>query len=144
MRVSFDLGIHGGFGRDGTLRLLEAIQDYQHRTGIEVWFYQAGSSEMFGLVQQVPHRNNAVLSAVHMPVPRSMHWQTVNYRKLIIYLRVMEYCLTTSPRRGETFVTRKITRARPHSVGDQKKLHGGNLDAKRDWGMPRITSGQCG
>ena len=125
----------------GTLRLLEAVRDYQNRTSIPVRFYQAGSSEMFGLVQAVPQNESTPF------YPRSpyacakvyAHWQTVNYRE--------SYNLFTcngilfnheSPRRGETFVTRKITRAVAKIVaGKQKKLYLGNLDAKRDWGYAK-------
>lgn len=125
----------------GTLRLLEAIRDYQGRTGIEVRFYQAGSSEMYGLVQEVPQKETTPF------YPRSpyacakvyAHWQTVNYRESY-HLFACNGILFNheSPRRGETFVTRKITRAIARIVaGKQKKLYMGNLDAKRDWGYAK-------
>lgn len=125
----------------GTLRLLEAIRDYQGRTGDQIRFYQAGSSEMYGKVQEIPQSETTPF------YPRSpyacakvyAHWQTINYRE--------SYDLFTcngilfnheSPRRGETFVTRKITRAIARIVaGQQKKLYLGNLDAKRDWGYAK-------
>ena len=125
----------------GTLRLLEAIKDYQQRTGIQVRYYQAGSSEMFGKVQEVPQKESTPF------YPRSpyacgkvyAHWQTINHRE--------SYGLFTcngilfnheSPRRGETFVTRKITRALARIVaGHQQKLYLGNLDSKRDWGYAK-------
>lgn len=125
----------------GTLRLLEAIRDYQHRTGIEVRFYQAGSSEMYGLVQEVPQKETTPF------YPRSpyacakvyAHWQTVNYRESYDLFACNGILFNhESPRRGETFVTRKITRAVARIVaGKQKKIYMGNLDAKRDWGYAK-------
>lgn len=125
----------------GTLRILEAIRDYQRRTGIEVRFYQAGSSEMFGLVQAVPQKEDTPF------YPRSPyacakvygHWQTVNYRESYNMFACNGILFNhESPRRGETFVTRKITRAVARIVaGNQKKLYMGNLDSKRDWGYAK-------
>ncbi|BAY85749.1 GDP-mannose 4,6-dehydratase [Calothrix parasitica NIES-267] len=125
----------------GTLRLLEAIRDYQQRTGIEVRFYQAGSSEMFGLVQAVPQKETTPF------YPRSPyacakvygHWQTVNYRESYNMFACNGILFNhESPRRGETFVTRKITRAVARIVaGKQKKIYMGNLDSKRDWGYAK-------
>ncbi len=125
----------------GTLRLLEAIRDYQHRTGIEVRFYQAGSSEMFGKVQEIPQKETTPF------YPRSpyacakvySHWQTINYRESYNLFACNGILFNhESPRRGETFVTRKITRALARIVeGSQKKLYLGNLDAKRDWGYAK-------
>ena len=125
----------------GTLRLLEAIRDYQHRTGIEVRFYQAGSSEMYGLVQEIPQKESTPF------YPRSpyacakvyAHWQTINYRESYGMFACNGILFNhESPRRGETFVTRKITRAVARIVaGKQKKIYMGNLDAKRDWGYAK-------
>lgn len=125
----------------GTLRLLEAIRDYQQRTGIQVRFYQAGSSEMYGLVQAVPQTETTPF------YPRSpyacakvyAHWQTVNYRESYGLFACNGILFNhESPRRGETFVTRKITRAVAGIVaGKQKKIYMGNLDAKRDWGYAK-------
>ncbi|NEP12484.1 MAG: GDP-mannose 4,6-dehydratase [Symploca sp. SIO2C1] len=125
----------------GTLRLLEAIRDYRHRTGIDVRFYQAGSSEMFGKVQEVPQKETTPF------YPRSpyscakvyAHWQTVNHRESYEIFACNGILFNhESPRRGETFVTRKITRAISRIVaGQQKKLYLGNLDAKRDWGYAK-------
>lgn len=125
----------------GTLRLLEAIREYQERTGKQVKFYQAGSSEMFGLVQEVPQRETTPF------YPRSpyacakvyAHWQTVNYREAYNLFACNGILFNhESPRRGETFVTRKITRAVARIVaGQQNKLYLGNLDAKRDWGYAK-------
>jgi GDPmannose 4,6-dehydratase len=125
----------------GTLRLLEAVRDYQSRTQQEVRFYQAGSSEMFGLVQAVPQSETTPF------YPRSpyacakvyAHWQTVNYRESYGLFACNGILFNhESPRRGETFVTRKITRAIARIVaGQQNKLYLGNLDAKRDWGYAK-------
>lgn len=125
----------------GTLRLLEAVRDYQQRTGKQVRFYQAGSSEMFGLVQETPQRETTPF------YPRSpyacakvyAHWQTVNYRESYDLFACNGILFNhESPRRGETFVTRKITRAVARiKAGLQQKLYLGNLDAKRDWGYAK-------
>ena len=125
----------------GTLRLLEAIRDYQHRTNCDVRFYQAGSSEMYGLVQAVPQKEDTPF------YPRSPyacakvygHWQTVNYRESYNMFACNGILFNhESPRRGETFVTRKITGAVARIVaGKQKKLYMGNLDSKRDWGYAK-------
>lgn len=125
----------------GTLRLLEAIRDYRQRTGIDVRFYQAGSSEMFGKVQEIPQMETTPF------YPRSpyacakvyAHWQTINYRESYGMFACNGILFNhESPRRGETFVTRKITRAIARIVGgQQKKLYLGNLDSKRDWGYAK-------
>ncbi|ARV60965.1 GDP-mannose 4,6-dehydratase [Nostocales cyanobacterium HT-58-2] len=125
----------------GTLRLLEAVRDYQQRTGIEVRFYQAGSSEMYGKAQAIPQNETTPF------YPRSpyacakvyAHWQTVNYRESYGLFACNGILFNhESPRRGETFVTRKITRAVARILaGKQKKLYMGNLDAKRDWGYAK-------
>ena len=125
----------------GTLRLLEAIRDYQKLRGIEVRFYQAGSSEMFGKVQDVPQKETTPF------YPRSpyacakvyAHWQTLNYRESYNMFACNGILFNhESPRRGETFVTRKITRAIARIIaGKQKKLYLGNLDSKRDWGYAK-------
>ncbi|MBD2101753.1 GDP-mannose 4,6-dehydratase [Leptolyngbya sp. FACHB-261] len=125
----------------GTLRLLEAVRDYQQRTGIQVRFYQAGSSEMFGLVQAVPQSETTPF------YPRSpyacakvyAHWQTINYRESYGLFACNGILFNhEGPRRGETFVTRKVTRALARIMaGQQDKLYLGNLDAKRDWGYAK-------
>jgi GDPmannose 4,6-dehydratase len=125
----------------GTLRLLEAIRDYRHRTSIDVHFYQAGSSEMYGKVQDVPQKETTPF------YPRSpyacakvyAHWQTVNHRESYGIFACNGILFNhESPRRGETFVTRKITRAIARIVaGKQKKIYLGNLDSKRDWGYAK-------
>lgn len=125
----------------GALRLLEAIREYQQRTGIEVRFYQAGSSEMYGKVLEVPQKETTPF------YPRSpyscakvyAHWQTINYRESYDLFACNGILFNhESPRRGETFVTRKITRAVARIVaGKQKDLYLGNLDSKRDWGYAK-------
>jgi len=125
----------------GTLRLLEAIRDYQHRTGIQVRYYQAGSSEMFGKVQDIPQRESTPF------YPRSpyacakvyAHWQTVNYRESYDLFACNGILFNhESPRRGETFVTRKITRAVARiATQQQQQIYLGNLDSKRDWGYAK-------
>ncbi|MGB5916778.1 MAG: GDP-mannose 4,6-dehydratase, partial [Phormidesmis sp.] len=125
----------------GALRLLEAIRDYQQRTGEEVRFYQAGSSEMFGKVQHVPQSEETPF------YPRSpyscakvyAHWQTINYRESYDMFATNGILFNhESPRRGETFVTRKITRAIARIIANkQDKLYMGNLDAQRDWGYAK-------
>ena len=119
----------------GTIILLEAIRD----TCPEARFYQAGSSEMFGKVQESPQTETT-----HF-YPRSpygcakvfAHWQTINYREAYGAFACNGILFNhESPRRGETFVTRKITRAATRiKEGLQKKLYLGNLEAKRDWGF---------
>jgi len=121
----------------GTVRLLEAIRE----TGIKPRFYQASSSEMYGKVQEVPQTERTPF------YPRSpyacakvySYWITVNFRESY-GLHASNGILFNheSPRRGETFVTRKITRAIAHILcGLQDKLYMGNLDAKRDWGYAK-------
>jgi GDPmannose 4,6-dehydratase len=142
VRVSFDSPEYTADSVGmGALRLLEAIRDYQQRTGIEVRFYQAGSSEMYGKVQEIPQKETTPF------YPRSpyacakvyAHWQTVNYRESYGMFACNGILFNhESPRRGETFVTRKITRAVARIVaGHQKKLYMGNLDSKRDWGYAK-------
>lgn len=121
----------------GTVRILEAIREVD----LDTRFYQAGSSEMFGRVQEIPQTETTSF------YPRSpyacakvyAHWVTVNYRESYDLFACNGSCSTTSHhRRGETFVTRKITRAIAHiRAGLQDKLFLGNLDAKRDWGYAK-------
>jgi GDPmannose 4,6-dehydratase len=118
----------------GTLRLLDAIRE----TEIQTRFYQASSSEMYGKVQEIPQSEKTPF------YPRSpygcakvyAYWMTVNYRESYnLYACNGILFNHESPRRGETFVTRKITRALARILaGKQNKLYLGNLDAKRDWG----------
>ncbi|MBE9537149.1 MAG: GDP-mannose 4,6-dehydratase [Proteobacteria bacterium] len=123
----------------GTLRILEALRDYRDRTSHDVRFYQACSSEMFGKVVETPQKETTPF------YPRSPYavakvfgyWQVVNYREAYGIFGVNGILFNhESPRRGETFVTRKITRAATRiKLGLQEKLYLGNLDAKRDWGF---------
>ena len=138
VRVSFDCPEYtADITGTGTVRLLEAIRE----TGIKPRFYQASSSEMYGMVREVPQTEATPF------YPRSPYgcakvfsfWLTVNYRESY-GLHASNGILFNheSPRRGETFVTRKITRAVAHiKAGLQKKLYLGNLDAKRDWGYAK-------
>ena len=137
VRVSFDIPEYSAeVGALGTLRLLEAIRE----TGLQkTRFYQASSSELYGKVQEVPQRESTPF------YPRSpyavaklyAYWITVNYRESYNLFACNGILFNhESPRRGETFVTRKITRAAAAiKLGLQSKLYLGNLDAKRDWGF---------
>jgi GDPmannose 4,6-dehydratase len=136
VRVSFDQpGYTVEVDALGTLILLEAIRD----AAPQARFYQAGSSEMFGKVQEVPQRESTPF------YPRSpygcaklfAHWQTVNYREAYGLFACNGILFNhESPRRGETFVTRKITRAATRiKEGLQEALYLGNLEARRDWGF---------
>ena len=138
VRVSFDCPEYTtDITATGAVRILEAIRE----TGMKPRFYQASSSEMYGLVQAVPQSETTPF------YPRSpyacaklyAHWVTVNYRESY-GLHASSGILFNheSPRRGETFVTRKITRAVAHILlGLQDKLYLGNLDSKRDWGYAK-------
>jgi len=138
VRVSFDIPEYtGDVTAIGALRVLEGIR----KIGLKTRFYQASSSEMFGLVQAVPQSESTPF------YPRSpyaaakvyAHWITVNYRESYNMFACSGILFNhESPRRGETFVTRKITRAVARiKAGIQEKLYLGNLDAKRDWGYAR-------
>jgi GDPmannose 4,6-dehydratase len=138
VRVSFDSPEYtADITGTGTVRLLEAIRE----TGIQPRFYQASSSEMYGLVREVPQTESTPF------YPRSpygcakvfSYWVTVNYRESY-GMHASNGILFNheSPRRGETFVTRKITRAVAHiQAGLQDKLFLGNLEARRDWGYAK-------
>lgn len=140
VRVSFDVPEStGDIVGLGTQRILEAIRETDLIR--DVRFYQASSSEMFGKVQEVPQKETTPFW------PRSpyacakvyAHWLTVNYRESY-GLHASSGILFNheSPRRGETFVTRKITRAATRiKMGLQDALYLGNLDAKRDWGYAK-------
>jgi len=122
----------------GTLRLLVALRDYAQQHGRSIRYYQAGSSEMFGA--SPPPQNESTPFYPRNPYAVSKvaaHWYAVNYREaygLFICNGIMFN--HESPQRGETFVTRKVTRAIGRiKEGMQEKLFLGNLDAKRDWGF---------
>jgi GDPmannose 4,6-dehydratase len=134
VRVSFDIpeytfDITGG----GTLRLLEAIRESE----VQTRFYQASSSEIFG--SSPPPQNESTPFHPRSPyaiAKLAAYWSTVNYREAYGMFAVNGILFNhESPRRGETFVTRKITRAVARiKAGLQDKLYMGNLDAERDWG----------
>jgi GDPmannose 4,6-dehydratase len=136
VRVSFDMPIYTvDADALGTLRLLEAIRSCKKPAK----FYQASSSEMYGKAVETPQTEKTPF------YPRSPYgcakaysfWQTVNYREAYGLFACNGILFNhESPRRGETFVTRKITRAATRiKLGLQDKLYLGNLDAKRDWGF---------
>jgi GDPmannose 4,6-dehydratase len=121
----------------GTLRLLESLRDYMMNTGRHVRCYQAGSSEMFGSApppqnEQTPFHPRSPYAASKV----AAHYYAVNYREAYAMFVCNGILFNhESPRRGETFVTRKITRALGRIVaGLQQQLYLGNLDAQRDWG----------
>jgi GDPmannose 4,6-dehydratase len=136
VRVSFDQPVYTvASDALGTINLLEAIRD----TRKPVKFYQASSSEMYGKVVETPQKET---TPFHPRSPYACakvysYWQTVNYRESYGMFAVNGILFNhESPRRGETFVTRKITRAATRiKEGLQDKLFLGNLDAKRDWGF---------
>jgi GDPmannose 4,6-dehydratase len=122
----------------GTLRLLEAVRDHQRQHGCTVRFYQAGSSEMFG--SSPPPQNENTPFHPRSPYAASKaaaHWYAVNYREAYdLFISNGILFNHESPRRGETFVTRKITRAVGRiKLGLQTTLYLGNMDARRDWGF---------
>jgi GDPmannose 4,6-dehydratase len=135
VRVSFDIPEYtADITGVGTIRILEAMRE----TGVKARFYQASSSEMFGKVQEIPQTEKTPFW------PRSpygvakvfSYWATINYRESY-GLHASNGILFNheSPRRGENFVTRKISRAVAEiKLGRRKKLLLGNLDARRDWG----------
>ncbi len=122
----------------GTLRLLEAVRDYQDRMGRQVRIYQASSSEMFGAApppqsEKTPFYPRSPYACAKVYA----YWQVINYREAYDLFACNGILFNhESPRRGETFVTRKITRAATRiKLGLQDKLYLGNLEAKRDWGF---------
>lgn len=140
VRVSFDMPIYTAETvAMGALKLLEAVRDFKERSGIDVRYYQASSSEQYGKVVETPQVETTPF------YPRSpyacakvmAHWATVNYRESYgLHASCGILFNHESPRRGETFVTRKITRAVGRiKMGLQEKVFLGNLDSKRDWGF---------
>jgi len=124
----------------GTLRLLEAVRDYRDRTKHELRFYQAGTSEMFGATPPPQAEGTAFYPRSPYAVAKVFaYWQTINYREAYqLYACNGILFNHESERRGETFVTRKITRAATRiKLGLQDALYLGNLDARRDWGHAR-------
>jgi GDPmannose 4,6-dehydratase len=140
VRTSFDQPVYTAqVVAIGTLHLLEAIRDYRDTGAKDVRFYQASSSEMYGKAVQIPQNEQTPF------YPRSpyacakvqAYWQTINYREAYGLFACNGILFNhESPRRGETFVTRKITRAATRiKLGLQDALYLGNLDARRDWGF---------
>jgi len=135
VRVSFDMPEYtGDITGLGTLRMLEAIR----KTGVQAKFYQASSSEMFGAAS--PPQNEMTPFEPQSPYAAAKvyaYYTVKNYRKAYNIFAVNGILFNhESPRRGETFVTRKITRAATRiKLGLQEKLYLGNLEAKRDWGF---------
>ncbi len=138
VRVSFDIPEYTGDVTGlGTTRILDAIK----KSGIKTKFYQASSSEMFGKAKETPQKETTPFH------PRSpygcakvyAYWMTVNYREAYNIFACNGILFNhESPRRGKTFVTRKITRGLAKiKLGKEKKLYLGNLDAKRDWGYAK-------
>jgi len=136
VRVSFDIPEYSSdIDAIGTCRILDAIRD----TRINTKFYQASSSEMYGKVQSIPQNENTPF------YPRSpyacaklySHWLTVNYRESYNIFACSGILFNhESPRRGQTFVTRKITYGIAQILAKKiNKIYLGNLDAKRDWGF---------
>src|SRR3989338_4559014 len=136
VKVSFDIPEYTtDIDATGACRVLDAIKD----TRIKTRFYQASSSEMFGKVQEIPQKETTPF------YPRSpyacskvySHWLTINYRESYGIFACSGILFNhESPRRCETFVTRKITRGLADIIaGREEKLYLGNLDAKRDWGF---------
>jgi GDPmannose 4,6-dehydratase len=138
VRVSFDIPEYtSDVTGVGTLRILDAIRE----SGIKTKFYQASSSEMFGKAVEVPQSENTPF------YPRSpygcakvyAYWITKNYRESYGLFACNGILFNhESPRRGETFVTKKITKALVRiKLGKEQKLYLGNLEAKRDWGYAK-------
>ena len=138
VRVSFDIPEYtADVDAMGTLRLLDAIRE----EGVECRFYQASSSEMFGKVREVPQNEE---TPFHPRSPYGVgkvfsYWITRNYREAYGMYAVNGILFNhESPRRGPTFVTRKVTRAVGAILrGEQNELYLGNLEAKRDWGFAK-------
>ncbi|MEO7932922.1 MAG: GDP-mannose 4,6-dehydratase [Chthoniobacterales bacterium] len=143
VRVSFDIPEYtADVTGVGTIRILEAIRE----SGVKPRFYQASSSEMYGKVQEIPQTEKTPFW------PRSPYgcakmfgyWATINYRESYDLFACNGILFNhESPRRGETFVTRKISRAVANiKIGQQKDLYLGNREAKRDWGYaPEYVEG---
>jgi GDPmannose 4,6-dehydratase len=140
VQLSFELPVYTGLVTGlGTLKLLESIRQYQNRTGRQVKFYQASSSEMFGKAVQSPQNEE---TPFHPRSPYACakayaYFQTINYREAYGMFACNGILFNhESPRRGEAFVTRKITRAATRiKLGLERELRLGNLDARRDWGF---------
>jgi GDPmannose 4,6-dehydratase len=139
VRVSFDVPEYtADVVGLGTLRLLEAIRDHVAHGGAKVRVYQAGSSEMYGAAKAPQDESTPFYPRSPYAVSKvAAHWYAINYREAHgLFVANGILFNHESPRRGETFVTRKITRAAGRiKEGLQDKLYLGNLDARRDWGF---------
>src|SRR4029079_8720025 len=139
VRVSFDMPVYSvQADANGTIMLLEAVRDLEQATGYPVRLYQASSSELFGKVRETPQKETTPFypRSPYAAAKLYAYWITVNYREAY-GMHASNGILFNheSPTRGETFVTRKITRAvAAIECGLQDCLYIGNLDAKRDWG----------
>jgi GDPmannose 4,6-dehydratase len=121
----------------GALRLLEAVRDYQQITGRQAKVYQAGSSEMFGSTPPLQNEDSPFRPRSPYAIAKvTAHWFGVNYREAHgLFVANGILFNHESPKRGETFVTRKITRTLARiKMGLEEKLYLGNLEARRDWG----------
>jgi GDPmannose 4,6-dehydratase len=140
VHLSFELPVYTGLVTGlGALKLLDAIRQYENRAGRRVKFYQASSSEMFGKARQSPQNEE---TPFHPRSPYACakvyaYWQTINYREAYGMFACNGILFNhESPRRGESFVTRKITRAATRiKLGLARELRLGNLEARRDWGF---------
>ena len=140
VKLSFEMPVHTvDVTGLGTLRLLEAVRQFRDRSGQDIRFYQASSSEMFGKIAESPQTET---TPFHPRSPYACakvyaHWQTINYRESYNLFACCGILFNhESPRRGEAFVTRKITRAATRiKLGLQHELRLGNIDARRDWGF---------
>lgn len=138
VRVSFDVPEYTGDVTGlGTVRILEAIRE----TGCQARFYQASSSELYGKVQEVPQSETTPFypRSPYAAAKLYAYWITVNYRESYDIFACNGILFNhESERRGETFVTRKITRAVAHiKAGLESKLYLGNIEARRDWGYAK-------
>ena len=139
VRVSFDMPIYTAETVVmGAYKLLEAVREFQEKHGYQVRYYQASSSEQYGKVVETPQTETTPFypRSPYAVAKVGAHWITVNYRESYnMHASCGVLFNHESPRRGETFVTRKITRAVGRiKMGLQEKVYLGNLDSKRDWG----------
>lgn len=139
VRVSFDMPLYTAEADAvGTLHLLEAVREQQQRSGKQIRMYQAGTSEMFGATPPPQSEASPFYPRSPYGVAKVFsHWSCINYREAYNMFICNGILFNhESPRRGETFVTRKVTRAVGRiKHGLQDKLYLGNLDSKRDWGF---------
>ena len=140
VRVSFDMPVYTAETvAMGAYKLLEAVREFRDSSGQDVRYYQASSSEQYGKVIETPQKETTPFypRSPYAVAKVAAHWITVNYRESFgLHASCGVLFNHESPRRGETFVTRKITRAVGRiKMGLQDKVYLGNLDSKRDWGF---------